>query len=103
MALTGYTRSGQCYAHDDDHGSHHVCIDLSSTTGGNFCSVTVSSRPSSSSSSSPLLPAYHNLLFTPRAGPAQLVLVAHAVRRRPAAAVPRHAVVRLPVGVRILR
>jgi hypothetical protein len=64
MALTGYTRSGQCYAHvsqsnrlpllnsvlnpsqkmvfqDDDHGSHHVCIDLSSTTGGNFCTVTV--------------------------------------------------------------
>jgi uncharacterized protein (DUF2237 family) len=41
MALTGYTRTGLCNAHDDDQGSHHVCVDLSSTTGGNFCSVTV--------------------------------------------------------------
>jgi hypothetical protein len=45
MALTGFTRSGECYMHDDDHGSHHVCIDLSSTTGGNFCSVTVPAPP----------------------------------------------------------
>ena len=45
MALTGYTRSGECYAHDDDHGSHHVCVDVSSTTGGNFCSVTVTPPP----------------------------------------------------------
>ncbi len=41
MALTGFSRTGECYAHDDDQGSHHVCIDLSSTTGGNFCAVTV--------------------------------------------------------------
>jgi len=24
----------------DDIGSHHICIDVSSTTGGNFCEVT---------------------------------------------------------------
>jgi uncharacterized protein (DUF2237 family) len=41
MALTGFSRTGECYAHDDDQGSHHVCIDLSSATGGNFCTVTV--------------------------------------------------------------
>ena len=40
MALTGFTRDGECRNHDDDAGSHHVCIDISSTTGGNFCSVT---------------------------------------------------------------
>mmetsp|Transcript_16930 Transcript_16930/g.23218 ORF Transcript_16930/g.23218 Transcript_16930/m.23218 type:complete len:174 (-) Transcript_16930:159-680(-) len=40
MALTGYTRNGSCTDIDDDAGSHHICIDLSSTTGGNFCSVT---------------------------------------------------------------
>jgi len=40
MALTGYTRDGRCINHDQDHGSHHVCIDMKSTTGGNFCSVT---------------------------------------------------------------
>jgi hypothetical protein len=40
MALTGYTRQGKCVAHDDDAGSHHVCIDMASNTGGNFCSVT---------------------------------------------------------------
>merc|ERR1711865_652153 len=40
MALTGYTRGGNCVAHNDDAGSHHVCIDLSSNTGGNFCTVT---------------------------------------------------------------
>lgn len=40
MALTGYTREGKCVAHDDDAGSHHVCIDMASNTGGNFCSVT---------------------------------------------------------------
>ena len=33
MALTGYTRNGYCV-------SHHICIDLSSTQGGNFCKVT---------------------------------------------------------------
>merc|ERR1712146_717373 len=40
MAMTGFTRTGHCVAHDDDAGSHHVCIDMASNTGGNFCSVT---------------------------------------------------------------
>mmetsp|Transcript_27438 Transcript_27438/g.42054 ORF Transcript_27438/g.42054 Transcript_27438/m.42054 type:complete len:125 (+) Transcript_27438:287-661(+) len=40
MALSGYTRTGYCVNIDDDAGSHHICIDLSSTTGGNFCTVT---------------------------------------------------------------
>merc|ERR1712238_10838 len=43
MALTGYTRSGQCVERSDDAGSHHICIDLSSTgdaDGNNFCQVT---------------------------------------------------------------
>jgi len=40
MALTGYTRNGHCMALDGDHGSHHICINLSSTAGGNFCEVT---------------------------------------------------------------
>ena len=40
MALTGYTRTGYCVDQNDDAGSHHICIDLSSTQGGNFCSVT---------------------------------------------------------------
>jgi len=41
MALTGYTRSGYCVERDDDQGSHHICIDLSSlTTDENFCTVT---------------------------------------------------------------
>ena len=40
MAKTGYTRSGYCVDQNDDSGSHHICIDLSSTTGGNFCDVT---------------------------------------------------------------
>lgn len=40
MALTGWTRSGQCVDFNDDTGSHHICIDMSSTTGGNFCAVT---------------------------------------------------------------
>jgi uncharacterized protein (DUF2237 family) len=40
MALTGFTRNGQCIESNDDAGSHHICIDLSSTAGGNFCSVT---------------------------------------------------------------
>lgn len=41
-ALTGYTRTGYCVDQDDDAGSHHICINLSSiaTTGQNFCSVT---------------------------------------------------------------
>ena len=40
MALTGYTRNGSCVDRQDDHGSHHVCINLSSASGGNFCQVT---------------------------------------------------------------
>jgi len=40
MALTGYTRSGSCVEYQDDSGSHHICIDLSSTNGGDFCTVT---------------------------------------------------------------
>lgn len=39
MALTGYTRSGSCIDYDDDTGSHHICIDISSTD-QNFCDVT---------------------------------------------------------------
>lgn len=39
MALTGYTRNGSCIGNDDDSGSHHICIDLSSTE-ENFCTVT---------------------------------------------------------------
>ena len=40
MAKTGYMRDGQCGSARGDYGSHHVCIDLSSVTGGNFCTVT---------------------------------------------------------------
>lgn len=40
MALTGFTRSGNCVDQQDDSGSHHICIDMTSTTGGDFCSVT---------------------------------------------------------------
>jgi uncharacterized protein (DUF2237 family) len=40
MALTGYTRTGYCVDQNDDAGSHHICIDMSSATGGNFCTVT---------------------------------------------------------------
>lgn len=42
MALTGYTREGTCVERDDDAGSHHICIDLSSisSNGKNFCQVT---------------------------------------------------------------
>ena len=40
MALTGFTRESTCIDRYDDHGSHHVCIKMSSTTGGNFCEVT---------------------------------------------------------------
>ena len=40
MAQTGFTRNGYCVETNDDAGSHHICIDLSSTTGGNFCTVT---------------------------------------------------------------
>jgi uncharacterized protein (DUF2237 family) len=40
MALTGFTRQGECVDENDDDGSHHICIDMASNTGGNFCSVT---------------------------------------------------------------
>ena len=40
MALTGSTRNGRCVDTKDDAGSHHVCIDMSSTSGGSFCTVT---------------------------------------------------------------
>jgi len=40
MALSGYTRTGYCVDEQDDTGSHHICIDLSSANGGNFCTVT---------------------------------------------------------------
>lgn len=42
MAKTGYTRSGQCVDQEGDTGSHHICINLSSTSssGKDFCEVT---------------------------------------------------------------
>jgi len=33
-------RDGYCTENQDDRGSHHICINLSSTEGGNFCDVT---------------------------------------------------------------
>mmetsp|Transcript_10679 Transcript_10679/g.23634 ORF Transcript_10679/g.23634 Transcript_10679/m.23634 type:complete len:162 (-) Transcript_10679:93-578(-) len=41
-ALTGYTRNGYCVDQNDDAGSHHICISLSSiaSTGLNFCEET---------------------------------------------------------------
>ena len=39
-ALTGYTRNGYCVDRNDDAGSHHICINLASANGGNFCTVT---------------------------------------------------------------
>merc|ERR1719491_202262 len=51
MALTGFTRSGSCVELDEDVGSHHICIDMSSlegmhpdqtdpSTSQDFCQVT---------------------------------------------------------------
>uniref|UniRef100_A0A7S0GGA7 Uncharacterized protein n=1 Tax=Proboscia inermis TaxID=420281 RepID=A0A7S0GGA7_9STRA len=40
MALTGFTRDGFCTDQNDDTGSHHICINVSTSTGGNFCDVT---------------------------------------------------------------
>eukprot|EP00571_Detonula_confervacea_P014042 CAMPEP_0172311264 /NCGR_PEP_ID=MMETSP1058-20130122/14401_1 /TAXON_ID=83371 /ORGANISM="Detonula confervacea, Strain CCMP 353" /LENGTH=132 /DNA_ID=CAMNT_0013024399 /DNA_START=229 /DNA_END=627 /DNA_ORIENTATION=- len=42
MAKTGFDRSGQCVDQEGDTGSHHICIDLSSTSsnGKDFCEVT---------------------------------------------------------------
>merc|ERR1712216_310817 len=38
MALTGFTRNGQCIDQDDDAGSHHICIEMPKEH--NFCEVT---------------------------------------------------------------
>jgi len=51
QALTGFTRNGHCVDQNDDAGSHHICIDMASTTGGNFCTVT--QQPNWCSSSMP--------------------------------------------------
>lgn len=41
MALTGFTRKGVCVDHNDDAGSHHVCLDISSAPHRkNFCTST---------------------------------------------------------------
>mmetsp|Transcript_1514 Transcript_1514/g.3346 ORF Transcript_1514/g.3346 Transcript_1514/m.3346 type:complete len:251 (+) Transcript_1514:161-913(+) len=40
MARTGFMRDGHCTEVNDDAGSHHICINVSSTSGGNFCTVT---------------------------------------------------------------
>ena len=40
MSMTGFTRTGKCEHHQQDAGSHHVCIDLTSAKQGNFCTVT---------------------------------------------------------------
>ena len=40
MALTGFTREGTCTDRVDDAGSHHICIEMDSVDGGNFCEVT---------------------------------------------------------------
>ena len=40
MALTGFTRNGQCVDQQDDAGSHHVCLDLQTDHTGSFCDVT---------------------------------------------------------------
>ena len=45
MALTGFTRNGHCVDQNDDAGSHHICIDMKSTQGGNFCTVTGQAVP----------------------------------------------------------
>merc|ERR1711907_306621 len=39
MAMTGFTRDGRCVERQDDAGSHHICIDLTSTS-ENFCQAT---------------------------------------------------------------
>ena len=44
MAMTGFQRTGQCVVHNVDKGSHHICIDLSST-GVNFCVATGQTDP----------------------------------------------------------
>ena len=39
MALTGFTRDGQCVDVDDDAGSHHICLDMHSSA-ASFCEET---------------------------------------------------------------
>ena len=39
MALTGYRRYCSCVEYQDDEGSYHICIDASSASRGNFCTV----------------------------------------------------------------
>ena len=39
-ALTGFTRNGKCIDEKADTGTHNVCIDMTSTHHGNFCTVT---------------------------------------------------------------
>lgn len=46
-AITGYTRTGMCEAHDDDKGSHHVCMNIQlkgDSRGENFCTATKQSN-----------------------------------------------------------
>ena len=64
MALTGFTRTGQCVDQDDDAGSHHVCINMQSAAGGNFCEVTnqpnwCDTQMSCTAGSSALCPVEH--------------------------------------------
>jgi uncharacterized protein (DUF2237 family) len=41
MALTGFTRTGDCANRAEDRGSHHICMNISaSSKETNFCSVT---------------------------------------------------------------
>lgn len=57
MALTGFTRTGYCVDNNDDAGSHHICINLSSASGGNFCQVTGQSDWCSSEN----MPCHYNI------------------------------------------
>ena len=40
ICITFFTSSFSHLYDSDDLGSHHICIDVSSTSGGNFCKVT---------------------------------------------------------------
>lgn len=75
QALTGYLRNGSCTALVDDGGSHHICIDLSSTSGGGLLQRDRSAR---------------------------LVLLGDALPPRSKHAVPGSQLVRVPVGLRQL-
>jgi hypothetical protein len=39
-AMAGMERDGMCTDVMNDAGSHHICIDLSTIMGGDFCSTT---------------------------------------------------------------